>query len=60
MNDMVKVRVFVQTNRVGSKCEEVIEFDREDWESMSESERTECCMDVMWNMAEWGFQADED
>jgi hypothetical protein len=39
MSDTVKVRVFISTNKVGSKCEEVLEFDREEWESMTEPRR---------------------
>ncbi|NII73210.1 hypothetical protein FHW84_001779 [Dyella sp. SG562] len=55
MSEMVKIRIHVQTNKVGSKCEAHLEIPAEEWDAMSEDERTECCSDAMWNMAEWGF-----
>lgn len=55
-NDTVKIKVRISTNKVGSECSNIIEFDREDWESMSEAEREEAMHDEVWNMAEWGWE----
>ena len=59
MSDVVKVKVWVKTDIVNSTCEDVIELDREEWESMTEDQREDFCRDVVWNMAEWGYEADE-
>lgn len=54
--DDVEIIVSVSTNKVGSKCEETIAFDREDWESMSEQEQEEVCRDEIFQMIEWNYE----
>jgi len=41
MSDKVRVKYSIMTNKVGSECEDVLEFDREDWDSMSETDHEE-------------------
>jgi hypothetical protein len=55
MVETVKIRVYISTNRVGSECSDEIEFDREEWESMSEDEREDACRDAAFNWMEWGW-----
>ena len=55
MSDTIKIKVFVRTNKVGSKCEDYIEIDREEWEAMSDNEKDDCCQDVAFAMFEWGW-----
>lgn len=59
MADTVKVTVFIRTNNVGSMCEDVIEFDRDEWESMTEEEREEVCRNTAFNMGEWGWRQND-
>lgn len=55
MADIVKITVFIQTNKVGSRCKATIEFDREEWDSMTDEEKEDACRDVAFNMGEWGW-----
>ena len=55
MSDVVKISVRVRTDKIGSECEEVVEFDRENWEAMSEEEREAELQETVWNMAEWNW-----
>ncbi len=50
---MAKIKVTVQTNKVGSKCEEII--DEPDWDEMTDDERENVCMDVMFEMIDWNY-----
>ena len=53
---MPKIRVWICTNKVGSKCEDVVEYSDEEWEEMHESEREQELQSVVWNVAEWGYE----
>jgi hypothetical protein len=55
MTDPIKITVYVETNKVGSRCEDEIEFDCDEWESMTEAEQDEACRDAAFNMLEWGW-----
>jgi hypothetical protein len=52
----VKVRVYVGTGVVGSERSRVISFAREDWESMSEKDREEACIETMYELICWGHE----
>lgn len=55
MSNNVKILVRVRTEKVGSECREMVEFDRTDWEAMSPEEREDELREVVWNMAEWNW-----
>lgn len=55
MNEPVKIRVFIRTNSINSEYSEVVEFDRDEWDSMNDDSREEACRDVVFNMSEWGW-----
>lgn len=57
MGEIVTVRVWVRTNKNGSECEDEFDVDRAEWDGMTEDEREEMARQVVWNMAEWGFDA---
>ena len=52
----MRVRVFVRTNKVGSECSDEIEIEDDEWRTMSETDREDYLRDVVWNMAEWGYE----
>ena len=56
----MNVRVWIQTDRVGSKVEEIVEVDDEEWTSMSEDEREEFCRNVAFNKMDWGWSVSEN
>jgi hypothetical protein len=53
---MVKIRIHVGTGLVGSRREEIFEVDAEEWESMSEIERENMCLEVMHGLISWDWQ----
>jgi len=53
---MKKFEVFIQTNKVGSRCADIVEFEDEEWEDMSESEREETMKEIAFNYLDWGFK----
>ena len=59
----MKIKVFVSTNKVGSRCESEIEIDDSELEGYEGSEReefiTESCRDAMFEMIEWGYEEAE-
>ena len=59
MGDTVKVQVWISTNKVGSKCEDTAEFDREEWESMTDDEKDDLCKDTAFNNMDWGWRVIE-
>jgi hypothetical protein len=57
------VTVWIETNNVGSRCEDQIEIPDEELEGLTGAEREDAiaaaCRDVIWNMAEWGWSESE-
>jgi len=53
MSDKVRVRVAISTQKVNSECTDVVEFDREEWEAMSDSEKEDACREAAFGMMEW-------
>jgi len=56
MKDIVKIKVWISTNKVGSECSDVVEFDREEWESMSDKDKEDVLQDAAFNYMEWGWE----
>lgn len=54
----MKVRLWVMTDRVGSKVEREIGVDDEDWEDMDDLEKDRMMFDTLTNssMIEWGYK----
>ena len=59
----MKIRVYVKTDKGGSECEDTFEIDESELEGMTEEERDrhieESARDVVWNMAEWGWEIED-
>jgi hypothetical protein len=59
----MKVTFWIQTNKIGSRCESVQDIPDEDLEGLSRQERDkyleEWGKDTIWNMAEWGWNDEE-
>lgn len=56
MTEPVRVKFYIRTDAIGSECEDVIEFSREEWDAMSEQEREEEMKEYAFNHMEWGFK----
>lgn len=52
----VKIRVWVRTDKIGSMRETETEYEKDDWDSMSDLERKQELNELIWNMAEWGYE----
>lgn len=55
-DDIVNVRYTVSTDKVGSKCTEVIEYDREWWEQLSSEERDEEMRQHAFSRVGWHWE----
>ena len=55
MAETIEIKVWVSTEKIGSECSTTLEFYKEDWEEMTDSERDEACRDSMFEMIEWGY-----
>jgi hypothetical protein len=53
---MKRIKVTIRTNKVGSECSDIMEFEDDDWNSMTDPEREEVCKDAAFNMMEWNFE----
>jgi hypothetical protein len=54
-------KVWINTDKVGSKCEDIVEIDEETLDELEDDEaRLEYieheCREVAFNMMEWGFE----
>jgi len=56
----MKIKVYVSTNKVGSKIERVLEIRNEDLEELDEQERKQTieayAEEQMFEMIEWGWE----
>lgn len=59
MSEKVKIKVFVGTNRVGSKTERTVEVDRDEYDEMGDEEVEEMCKEIMYEMISWDFEVVE-
>lgn len=56
----MKLKFYMETNKVGSRSETVIEVDDEEWSDLSEAERDDYAKEMFWDMAlarlgDWGY-----
>jgi len=56
MNDTVRVKYSIRTKKVGSDCEDVVEFDREDWDLMSDNDREEEMKQAAFDEIDWHWK----
>lgn len=52
----MKITVWAQTNKVGSRSETSFEIDKEEWDEMPEDERTDLCREMLPNIINWGWE----
>lgn len=58
-DEVVRVRVWASTNKVGSECEDIVEFDATEWAGATEEEREEWCREAAFEYIEWGYEVQE-
>lgn len=58
MSDTVKIRIYIGTGIVGSTREIEIEEDAGIWERMTEKERTDSCLEALFDsgIVDWGYE----
>jgi len=59
-NDTIKIMVWVCTNKIGSRSERIIEFDKDEWERIGELGRDEACSETMHEMIEWNYEVKDE
>lgn len=52
----MKIRVTAHTDRVGSSSSTEFEMDEEEWNSYSDQEKEEICLDSLWNLIDWNWE----
>lgn len=50
----MRIKVWVRTDKVGSKCEREIDIDEDD--DISDASMEEIALQEVWSMAEWGWE----
>lgn len=56
MSDEIEIRVSVKTSFVHSKDCVTFKVDKEEWESMTDVEQNDYCMEVMFELIEWNWE----
>lgn len=57
---MVTIRVWAQTNKVGSMCETSFQVAADEWNQMNEAEREEMAHEAAMSLMDWGYDCEED
>ena len=55
-NGMITIRVFVHNGYVNGTVVHEFKIEKEDWDEMSIEERDKLCLEVMWELIEWGYE----
>jgi hypothetical protein len=58
--DKVKIKFWVATNSVGSKCHNDFEIEREIWEGMSPEQQEAFMFECVQDMFEWNYEVVEE
>lgn len=53
----MRVKYWISTNKIGSKCEDVVEFGDDEWNEMTEEDREEAMKELAFNHIEWSYEA---
>ena len=56
-DDNVDILISVRTKKSGSKYSKIIEVNRKEWESLDKLQRDELCRKEIFNMIDWGYEA---
>lgn len=60
----MKAEIWIQTNKVGSRCSTTIEEDDEVWNEMTDIEKEDYMREVMMDQCgmlfDWGYDVDSD
>lgn len=52
----MKVRFEISTDKIGSKCTDVIEFDDDEWAEMTPEDREEAMREIAFQHIEWNWE----
>ncbi|ARM86176.1 DUF7167 family protein [Marinobacter salarius] len=55
MPDTIKVSYYVETDKIGSRCDGIVEFDQNHWNSMTAEEKETEMKEEAFNYVDWGF-----
>ncbi|WP_323016383.1 hypothetical protein [Castellaniella sp.] len=56
MSGIIRIKVEVSTNKVGSDDYNIVEFDRDEWNALTDAQREQYCREVMFEMIEWNWE----
>lgn len=52
----MKVRYWISTNKQGSECSDIVEFDDDEWSAMTEDEQEAAMKESAFNHLDWGYE----
>ena len=55
----IKVKYSISTDNIGSECEDVIEFERGYWNSLSEEQKESEMRELAFNHLSWYWSVEE-
>lgn len=58
---MPKIKVSLSTNKIGSHCETIVDFDDEEWAEMDQNDREDYVREVFWDntfsmLGDWDWE----
>jgi hypothetical protein len=56
----MKIRYWIKTNKVGSKCEDVMEIDDDEWNAMTDEKKEDTVREAAFDQADWGYVTELD
>lgn len=56
MSEIVKVEYSISTDKVGSECVEIAEFEKDYWESLTPNQKAEEMKEYAFEHVEWFYR----
>jgi hypothetical protein len=53
----VRIKYWIQTDKVGSKCHDTVEFDDDEWNSMTDEDKEDAIKEIAFGHMDWGFES---
>lgn len=54
----ITIKVWVETNRIGSRNETSFTMPKDEWEEMGEKQRDEICLEALWDLIDWNYEVE--
>lgn len=55
----MRVKYWIKTDKMGSKCQDTVEFDDDEWNSMTDEDREAAVKEIAFGHLDWGFESEQ-